>query len=145
MDQPTKFFKALSELPRLRIVSLLACRSLCVSDLQRLVDASQPYVSRHLAFLRNSGLVRRTRRNGVDVYELNLLDMATHPFVSLVIELQLTRSALQADREKLEQLEAQRELRADRSKFETEPLSVPAPAENKELFDSVPAAVSSMP
>jgi DNA-binding transcriptional ArsR family regulator len=40
MDQPTKFFKALSELPRLRIVSLLACRSLCVSDLQRVVDAS---------------------------------------------------------------------------------------------------------
>ena len=102
-------------------------------------------MSRHLAFLRESGLVRRTRRNGVDLYELNLLDTATHPFVTLVIELQLIRPALQADREKLEQLEAQGQLRADHFRVETDKSSGSAPAGNGELLDSVPVATSSMP
>jgi len=146
MDQVTKFFKALSEPPRLRIVSLLACRGLCVSDLQRVLDASQPYVSRHLAFLRNAGLVCRNRRNGVDLYELNQSDTATHPFVTIVSELQLRWPVLQADREKLAQLEAERGLRADRSRIEVEESSgFKATGDGEELLDSVPVASGLLP
>jgi ArsR family transcriptional regulator, arsenate/arsenite/antimonite-responsive transcriptional repressor len=146
MNQITKFFKALSEPPRLRIVSLLTCRSLCVTDLQRVLDASQPFVSRHLAFLRDAGLVVRTRRNGVDLYELNQSDTVTHPFVTIVIELQVERPALQADREMLKQLEAQGGLRADRSRIETEESPGSEPAGNgEELFDSVPVGIGSTP
>ena len=146
MDQITKFFKALSEPPRLRIVSLLTCRSLCVRDLQRILDASQPFVSRHLAFLRGAGLVCRTRRNGVDLYELNQSDTVTHPFVTIVIELQVARAALQADRELLKQLEAQGGLRADRSRIKIEESSGSEPTENgEELFDSVAVGTGSTP
>jgi DNA-binding transcriptional ArsR family regulator len=137
--------KALSEPARLRIVSLLTWRSLCVSDLQLLLNASQPYVSRHLAFLHGAGLVFRTRRNGVDLYYLNLMDVVIHPYVTLVIELQLTRPTLKADRDKLEQLKAQGVLRADRSGIEIEKPLGSAQAENGiELAATISRAAGSL-
>jgi ArsR family transcriptional regulator len=145
MEQATKLLKALSEPARLRIVSLLTWRSLCVSDLQLLLNASQPYVSRHLAFLRGAGLVFRTRRNGVDLYYLNLMDLVIHPFVTLVIELQVTRPTLQADRDKIEQLKAQGVLRAERSRIEIEKPLDPAQAENGvELAATISPAAGSL-
>jgi ArsR family transcriptional regulator len=132
MEQLTILFKALSEPARLRIVNLLARRSLCVSDLQQLLAVSQPYVSRHLAFLRHAGLVRRMRRQGRELYVLNLT-MATHPFVSLVNELPSWKPELRADREKLEQLELQGTLRADRCHRQTaEPSRARAAVEGKD-------------
>jgi ArsR family transcriptional regulator len=119
MEHSAKLFKALSEPTRLRIVNLLARRRLCVSDLQQLLAASQPYVSRHLAFLRRAGLVRRVRLEGRELYGLNL-SMATHPFISLVNELRAWTPQLQADRKKLAQLEILGTLRADRSKPQSE-------------------------
>ncbi|GAB3112079.1 metalloregulator ArsR/SmtB family transcription factor [Aestuariicella hydrocarbonica] len=61
-------FKALSEPVRLRIVCLLLeSGELCVCDIVAVLGVSQSVVSRHLAYLRNSGLVV-TRREGVWVY-----------------------------------------------------------------------------
>jgi ArsR family transcriptional regulator len=145
MERATKLLKALSEPARLRIVSLLTWRSLCVSDLQLLLNASQPYVSRHLAFLRDAGLVFRTRRNGVDLYYLNLMDLVIHPFVTLVIELQVTRPTLQSDRDKLEQLKAQGVLRAERSRIEIEkPLGLAQAENGKESAATISRAAGSL-
>ena len=61
-------FKSLSELVRLRILYLLLERGeLCVCDIVDSLELSQSVVSRHLAYLRNSGLVS-TRREGVWIY-----------------------------------------------------------------------------
>ena len=61
-------FKTLSEPVRLRIVYLLLeTGELCVCDLVETLGLSQSVVSRHLAYLRNNGLVS-TRREGVWVY-----------------------------------------------------------------------------
>lgn len=61
-------FKSLSEPVRLRILYLLLERGeLCVCDIVSSLEQSQSVVSRHLAYLRNSGLVK-TRRDGVWVY-----------------------------------------------------------------------------
>ncbi len=61
-------FKALSEPVRLRIVHLLLDKSeLCVCDIVDTLGLSQSVVSRHLAYLRNAGLLD-TRREGVWVY-----------------------------------------------------------------------------
>ena len=61
-------FKTLSEPVRLRIIYLLlASGELCVCDLVDTLGLSQSVVSRHLAYLRNNGLVS-TRREGVWVY-----------------------------------------------------------------------------
>ncbi len=61
-------FKTLSEPVRLRIVYLLLEQGeLCVCDLVDTLELSQSVVSRHLAYLRNNGLVA-TRREGVWIH-----------------------------------------------------------------------------
>lgn len=64
MQTTTRIFKALSDETRLRILSLLAQGELCVCDLMATLELPQSTVSRHLAFLRNAGLVQ-DRRQGV--------------------------------------------------------------------------------
>ena len=61
-------FKSLSEPVRLRILYLLLQKGeLCVCDIVDALELSQSVVSRHLAYLRNGGLLN-TRREGVWVY-----------------------------------------------------------------------------
>lgn len=64
MKKTAQIFKALSDETRLRILSLLARGELCVCDLMAILDLPQSTVSRHLAYLRNAGLVE-DRRQGV--------------------------------------------------------------------------------
>jgi ArsR family transcriptional regulator len=61
------YFKGLSDVTRLRIMNLLLQGELCVCDIQRIVDGSQPTVSRHLNYLKHSGLVL-DRRDGLRVF-----------------------------------------------------------------------------
>jgi len=67
MKKTAQLFKALSDETRLRILSLLTAGELCVCDLMAVLDLPQSTVSRHLAYLRNSGLVE-DRRQGVWMY-----------------------------------------------------------------------------
>lgn len=56
------FHKALAEPVRLRILALLNIReSLCVCDLVSVLASSQSTISRHLAYLKNQGLVESWR------------------------------------------------------------------------------------
>jgi ArsR family transcriptional regulator, arsenate/arsenite/antimonite-responsive transcriptional repressor len=50
-------FKALADPTRLRILALLQAGEICVCDIHGSLDVPQPTVSRHLAYLRKSGLV----------------------------------------------------------------------------------------
>lgn len=51
-------FKALSEESRVRILHLLMQNGeLCISDLEHILDFTQTKTSRHLAYLKNAGLV----------------------------------------------------------------------------------------
>ena len=50
-------FRAFSDRTRLRILNLLRGGETCVCDLVDVLGASQPKVSRHLAYLRRAGLV----------------------------------------------------------------------------------------
>lgn len=62
------FGKAIADETRQRIMSLLCCRELCVSDVvDELGNVSQPTVSHHLQVLKGAGLVD-TRREGKQVY-----------------------------------------------------------------------------
>lgn len=64
MLHPVQLFKALSDETRLSIVMLLReAGELCVCDLCSATAESQPKVSRHMALLRESGLVS-DRREG---------------------------------------------------------------------------------
>ncbi len=61
------YFKGLSDATRLRIINLLLQGELCVCDIQRIIDGSQSMVSRHLNYLKHSGLVL-DRRDGLRVF-----------------------------------------------------------------------------
>ncbi len=59
----TDVFAALADPTRLRILSLLGEDEVCVCHLHASLDVPQPTASRHLAYLRKSGLVE-ARRDG---------------------------------------------------------------------------------
>jgi ArsR family transcriptional regulator len=61
------YFKGLADTNRLRIMNLLTEGELCGCDIQYVLKSSQSNVSRHLTYLKNSGLVS-DRRNGYRVY-----------------------------------------------------------------------------
>lgn len=66
------FAKAMADGTRQKIMDLLCCQWLCVTEVvAHLGDVSQPTVSHHLAVLRDAGLVH-VRREGKQVfYSLN--------------------------------------------------------------------------
>jgi len=67
-SDPVLFSKAIADETRQKIMSLICCRELCVSDLvDELGNVSQPTVSHHLQILRRAGLVN-TRRDGKQIY-----------------------------------------------------------------------------
>lgn len=57
-EAPSALFRAFADPTRLRILNLLhAEKEICVCDLCEVLDVIQPKVSRHLAALREAGLV----------------------------------------------------------------------------------------
>ncbi len=67
MNELEKYFKGLADINRLRMLNLLLRGELCGCDIQYVLETSQPNVSRHLQYLKNSGLVL-DRREGYRVY-----------------------------------------------------------------------------
>ena len=71
-------FRACADRTRLRILQLLLQGELCVCDLVNVIDAPQPTISRHLAYLRRAGLVV-VRKEGLWChYRLAPADSAFH-------------------------------------------------------------------
>jgi ArsR family transcriptional regulator len=68
MAKPTEprldeIFAALADRTRLRLLNLLSQGEICVCYFTEIIGAPQPTISRHLAYLRRTGLVA-TRRDG---------------------------------------------------------------------------------
>jgi ArsR family transcriptional regulator, arsenate/arsenite/antimonite-responsive transcriptional repressor len=61
MDELVQCLRALSEEVRLRIIMLLTQGELCVCDVMEILDEPQSKVSRHLSYLKNSGLITAKR------------------------------------------------------------------------------------
>lgn len=77
-------FKALSEPARLRIIHLLHRRGeLCVCDLVEALQLPQSAVSRHLAYLRNQGLVAARRAGTWMYYQL----APANPFAARLLDI----------------------------------------------------------
>src|SRR5688572_12994670 len=64
IDELESVYKALADKTRLRILALLGNNEVCVCHIHDSLGLPQPTVSRHLAYLRKSGLVA-ARRDGV--------------------------------------------------------------------------------
>ena len=76
-------FKALANATRLRILGLLLTGEVCVCDIHESLRVPQSKASRHLAYLRRSGLVD-TRRDGLWIhYRLGRL---TDPVLAAIVD-----------------------------------------------------------
>ncbi len=58
-----RFFQALGDNTRLRLLNLMGDQEICVCYFVEILDQPQPKISRHLAYLRNAGIVT-ARRDG---------------------------------------------------------------------------------
>jgi len=65
-------FKVLGDKTRLRILSLLKGRELCVCDLTEVLEISQPAVSQHMRRLRQGGFVNERRAGQWIYYSLHM-------------------------------------------------------------------------
>ena len=76
-------FRGFADPTRLRILNVLAAGELCVGDIVDVLGLPQPTVSRHLAYLRETGLVEATREWNVVRYRLT---EPTHPVHAKLID-----------------------------------------------------------
>ncbi|MGA8781452.1 MAG: ArsR/SmtB family transcription factor [Terracidiphilus sp.] len=58
-----RFFQALGDNTRLRLLNLMEDQEICVCYFVEILGQGQPKISRHLAYLRRAGIVE-ARRNG---------------------------------------------------------------------------------
>ncbi len=70
LEQLDVALRALADPTRLRILHLLRGGALCVGDLVSILGVPQPTASRHLAYLRKSGLVADEKRGLWAFYRL---------------------------------------------------------------------------
>lgn len=58
-----RFFQALGDTTRLRLLNLMGDQEICVCFFTEILGGPQPKISRHLAYLRSAGIVE-ARRDG---------------------------------------------------------------------------------
>ncbi len=105
MTELVGMLRGLSDPNRLRIMNILSHQCLCVCDLQTVLDLRQPLISRHLAYLRYTGLVR-DRRGGTWVCYSPAFDTPYGPAVeSFINQVLPITPALQADLKNLREEE----------------------------------------
>ncbi len=85
MDKLINFFKLLSDETRLRIMVLLYHGDFCVCQLTGITGISQPNVSKHLARLRDMGMVKDERREQYTFYSLNLDEKLHEDILAAII------------------------------------------------------------
>lgn len=83
LDALTDVYAALADPTRLRILSLLGEDEICVCHIHASLDVPQPTASRHLAYLRKSGLVEARRDGSWMHYRLAKID---NPVVAAVVK-----------------------------------------------------------
>lgn len=102
MKELEQYFKALGDSNRLRIINLLLHGELCVCDIQYVLENSQPNVSRHLAYLKNSRMVV-DRRDGFRIYYrlTDPTEAAKHLLFTFLRQAFALEEQLQQDTERL--------------------------------------------
>lgn len=109
-EQTVEALSAAGEPTRLRILSLLASEELSVMELSRILDQSQPRVSRHLKLLTDSGLIERFP-DGARVYYRLSHEAPARRLVDTILDL-LSDKAGEADHRQLDAVRKEREASA---------------------------------
>lgn len=105
-DQTVEALRAAGEPTRLRVLSLLAAEELSVMELSRILDQSQPRVSRHLKLMADAGLIERFPDGARVFYRLSH-DLPARTLIDTVLDL-LDDEAGAADHRRLEDVRGER-------------------------------------
>lgn len=97
-----RFFQALGDKTRLRILNLMGDQEICVCYFVEILGSPQPKISRHLAYLRSAGIVG-ARRDGKWIHYR--IVMPPHPGAAKILRDTLAmlrqEKATQADQTRL--------------------------------------------
>jgi ArsR family transcriptional regulator len=106
--QAVDVLRAAGEPSRLRILALLAREELAVLELCRVLDQSQPRVSRHLKLLSEAGLVERFPDGAWVFYRLTTGGQAAEVIAETLARIDLADPVLARDAEQLSRVRAER-------------------------------------
>jgi ubiquinone/menaquinone biosynthesis C-methylase UbiE/DNA-binding transcriptional ArsR family regulator len=106
-DQTVEALRAAGEPTRLRVLSLLAGEELSVMEMSRILDQSQPRVSRHLKRMTDAGLIERFP-DGARVYYRLSHDAQARRLIDTVLDI-LAEDAGEADHRRLDEVRKDRE------------------------------------
>jgi len=109
---PAQFFKCLSDDTRLRCITLMQKEGkLCVCELTTALALSQPKISRHLASLRQCGLLQDSREGQWVYYQINpdLADWSQPLLQNALAAVELT-AEFKIDLQRLQQMENRPEM-----------------------------------
>ena len=109
-DHTVEALRAAGEPTRLRVLSLLAGEELSVMELSRILDQSQPRVSRHLKLMTDAGLIERFP-DGARVFYRLTSDAPARRLIDTVLDV-LETNAGEADDRRLEEVRRDREVAA---------------------------------
>lgn len=88
-----RFFQALGDRTRLRLLNLMGGQELCVCYFVQVLEQPQPKISRHLAYLRRAGLVAARREGKWMHYRI-----VTPPHTGAAQILEQTLASLKSDK-----------------------------------------------
>jgi len=109
MHRIAQIYKALSEEMRLRILMLLTHGELCVCDIMAVLNEPQSKVSRHLAYLKNSGLIQGKRvGTWMHYFVKDPLDAVTSAHIEFLKKELSSLAWAKADVEKMRGVQAQK-------------------------------------
>ncbi len=72
LEEKVKFFKALSDPNRLRILKMLQSKPLCVCEITAVLKLATSTVSKHLSTLKQSGFIKETKNGKWIDYSINI-------------------------------------------------------------------------
>ena len=107
-DQAVEVLRAAGEPTRLRILALLAREELAVLELCRVLDQSQPRVSRHLKLLAEAGLVERFPDGAWVFYRLTAAGQAAELVAETLARIDPADPVLARDADQLAQVRSER-------------------------------------
>ena len=97
----SEVLKALADPNRLRILNLLHERTLCVCDLEAILQLNQSNLSRHLSKLRQAGIVKASKKALFTYYSREALPRPYGPIVDALCEAIHTDPIWKSDRIRL--------------------------------------------
>jgi ArsR family transcriptional regulator len=104
----SQIFKACADESRLRILNLIVMNGeMCISDLEKILDFTQAKTSRHLIYLKNSGILNSRRYNHWVFYQIK---ESVEDIIKQVFQFLRKDQQLQLDQQTYKTLFTNREL-----------------------------------